>query len=152
MSGFPGSSRTRLGAALAALVAVPILSAGHRPASDAETIRALNAGYVRAFLTSDAEWYDRHLTGDYTCVLTNGSVMDRQAFLENARKPHETVAYDLSEITIRVHGDMALASALGTWRRKDGSTGRTRYVDVWVRNAGSWKVVSAQLTSLPSGP
>ena len=134
---------------LASLVATPFFSHPSRAASgDEAVIRALNAGYVRAFLTSDADWYDRHLTPDFTCILTTGMVVDRATFLENARKPHAVVSYDLSEISVRLHGDVALISALGTWTRKDGTNGRTRYVDVWVRKAGTWKAVSAQLTAL----
>ena len=133
--------------AAASLIAMPI--AGVAPAavrSDVETIRELNAGYVRAFMNSDADWYDRHLTPDFVCILTTGATVDRASFLENARKPHTTLTYDLSEVTIRVHGDAALVSALGTWTRSDGTAGRTRYVDVWVRKDGAWKAVSAQLT------
>ena len=51
-------------------------------------------------------------------------------------------------VGIRVHGDVALVTALGTWTRKDGSSGRTRYIDVWVRKDGAWKAVSAQLTAV----
>ena len=132
----------------ASLIAVPIAGvASAAPRSDVEVIRELNAGYVRAFLNSDADWYDRHLTQDFVCILTTGATVDRATFLENARKPHTTVSYDLSEVTIRVHGDAALVSALGTWSRKDGTGGRTRYVDVWVRENGVWKAVSAQLTA-----
>jgi len=132
----------------ASLIAVPIAGvASAATRSDVEQIRDLNAGYVRAFMNSDADWYDRHLTADFVCILTTGATVDRATFVENARKPHTTVTYDLSEVTIRVHGDAALVSALGTWTRKDGTTGRTRYVDVWVRKDGSWKAVSAQLTS-----
>jgi ketosteroid isomerase-like protein len=98
---------------------------------------------------SDADWYDRHLTPDFACIVTSGAVVDRAAFLENAGKPHTTVKYDLSEVSIRVHGDAALVSALGTWERKDGTRGRTRYIDVWVRKDGEWKAVSAQLTAVP---
>ncbi len=117
--------------------------------SDEDAIRELNAGYVRAFMNSDAEWYDRHLTQDFACIVTSGAVVDRATFVENAQKPHTTVKYELSEVTIRVHGDAALVSALGTWERKDGTQGRTRYVDVWVRKDGEWKAVSAQLTAVP---
>jgi ketosteroid isomerase-like protein len=56
------------------------------------------------------------------------------------------VSYDLSEVKVRQHGDVALVSALGSWKRKDGTTGKTRYVDVWVRKNGQWKAISAQLT------
>ena len=134
---------------LASLVAMPLFGRGTRAGSnDEDVIRALNAGYVRAFLTSDADWYDRHLTPDFMCILTSGVVVDRATFLENARKPHAVVTYDLSEVLIRQHGDVALVSALGSWTRKDGTTGRTRYVDVWVRKEGVWKAVSAQLTAV----
>jgi ketosteroid isomerase-like protein len=136
---------------VASLVAIPLFSrATPAASSDEEVIRALNAGYVRAFLTSDADWYDRHLTPDFVCILTTGVVVDRTTFLDNARKPHAVVSYELSEITVRQHGDVALISALGTWKRKDGTAGRTRYVDVWVRKSGTWKAVSAQLTALAS--
>ena len=133
----------------ASIIAIPIAGvASAATRSDVEQIRELNAGYVRSFMNSDAEWYDRHLTPDFVCILTSGATVDRASFLANARKPHTTVTYDLSEVTIRVHGDAALVSAVGTWTRKDGTTGKTRYVDVWVRKDGAWKAVSAQLTSV----
>lgn len=135
---------------VASMVAMPFFGRATRAeASDEDVIRELNAGYVRAFLTSDADWYDRHLTPDFQCILTTGAVVDRATFLENARKAHTVTSYDLSEVTVRQHGDVALISALGTWKRKDGTTGRTRYIDVWVRKDGAWKAVSAQLTALP---
>lgn len=134
---------------VASIVAMPYFGRAYAAeGSDEDTIRELNAGYVRAFLTSDATWYDRHLTPDFFCILTNGTVMDRAAFLENARKAHTTISYDLSEVAIRVHGDAALVTALGSWKRKDGTTGRTRYIDVWVRKDGAWKAASAQLTAV----
>ena len=134
---------------VASLVAMPFFGrATSAAASDEAVIRELNAGYVRAFLKSDAEWYDRHLTQDFVCILTTGVVMDRATFVENARKPHTVVSYDLSEVRIRQHGDVALVSALGSWTRQDGTTGKTRYVDVWVRKDGAWKAVSAQLTAM----
>jgi ketosteroid isomerase-like protein len=132
---------------VASLVAMPIFGrATAAGANDENVIRELNAGYVRAFLKSDADWYDRHLTPDFMCILANGAVLDRATFVDNARKPHTVVSYDLSEVKVRQHGDVALVSALGSWTRKDGTSGKTRYVDVWVRKDGAWKAVSAQLT------
>ena len=133
----------------ASLVAMPFLGTpATKESNDEQAIRDLNAGYVRAFMNSDADWYDRHLTADFMCILTSGTVVDRATFLANAGKPHTTLSYDLSELGIRVHGDVALVTALGTWTRKDGSSGRTRYIDVWVRKDGAWKAVSAQLTAV----
>lgn len=134
---------------VASLVAIPFLGRSSGASrTDEATIRELNAGYVRAFMTSDADWYDQHLTPDFMCILTSGATVDRQTFLHNARKPHTVIRYDLSETGVRVHGDVALVTALGTWERQDGTTGRTRYIDVWVRKDGTWKAVSAQLTAV----
>ena len=134
---------------VASLVAMPIIGHGSpATASDEDVVRELNAGYIRAFLHSDADWYDQHLTPDFACILTSGAVVDRATFLANAKKAHTTVSYELSEVGIRLYGDAALATAVGTWRRQDGTTGRTRYVDVWVRRNGEWKAVSAQLTAV----
>ena len=133
----------------ASLIAMPFFGTpATKESNDEQAIRELNAGYVRAFMNSDADWYDRHLTADFMCILTSGTVVDRATFLANAGKPHTTLTYDLSELGIRVHGDVALVTALGTWTRKDGSSGRTRYIDVWVRKDGAWKAVSAQLTAV----
>ena len=144
-----GSLNTLSSKVLAAsLITMPFFGApAAKGSNDEQAIRELNAGYVRAFMNSDADWYDQHLTPDFVCILTNGTVVDRATFLANAGKPHTTLSYDLSELGIRVHGDVALVTALGTWTRKDGSTGRTRYIDVWVRKDGAWKAVSAQLTA-----
>ena len=134
---------------VASLFAMPFFGrATSATSSDEDIIRELNAGYVREFLKSDADWYDRHLTPDFMCILTTGAVVDRATFVENARKPHAVVSYDLNEVRVRLHGDVALVSALGSWVRKDGTTGKTRYVDVWVRKDGVWRAVSAQLTGM----
>lgn len=58
----------------ASLIAMPIFGrASAVNASDADVVRELNAGYVRAFMNSDADWYDKHLTPDFTCILTSGA-------------------------------------------------------------------------------
>jgi ketosteroid isomerase-like protein len=117
------------------------------PSTDEAVLRDLNANYIRSFLESDAAWYDAHLTDDFTCVRTDGSVLDRAAFLAGTKAGNGgTESYTLSEVTIRIHGDAALVGALGTWRRKDGTSGKTRYIDVYVRKPGGWSVASAQLT------
>jgi hypothetical protein len=36
--------------------------------------------------------------------------------------------------------------ATGLFTRKDGSTGTSRYTDIYVRSGKDWKVVSAQIT------
>jgi hypothetical protein len=49
-------------------------------------------------------------------------------------------------VQIRIYGDVALVQATGAYVRKDGTAGRSRYTDVYVRSGEDWKVVSAQIT------
>ena len=109
-------------------------------------LRELNAGYIRAFLNEDAAWYDAHLSDDFICVDANGSVIDRAAFLAGTKPGSSALSYDLDEVAVRIHGDSAYVTALGSWRRRDGSTGQTRYIDAYVKTDAGWKVVTAQLT------
>ena len=126
----------------------PVSAIRTRIATDYATLRELNLQYVRAFLQSDVAWYDAHLTADFVCVLTNGTPISRAEFLEATRNGPGVEEYRIDDVTIRIHGDAALVGALGTWRRADGSTGKTRYVDVYVKTSNSWKVASAQLTAV----
>ena len=114
--------------------------------ADEAMLRELNAGYVRAYLTSDVDWYDAHLTDDFTCIRADGSIVGREEFLRGNRQDPGVEEYVLHEVSVRIHGGAALIGALGKWRRKDGTTGGTRYIDVWVATDGGWKAVSAQLT------
>jgi ketosteroid isomerase-like protein len=126
----------------------PVSAMRMRAASDYATLRELNAQYVRAFLQSDVAWYDAHLTPDFVCVLTNGTPISRAEFLEATRNGPGVEEYRMDDVTIRIHGNAALVGAVGTWRRGDGSTGKTRYVDVYVKTPDGWRVASAQLTSV----
>lgn len=132
----------------AVLGTTPISAIRPRSSNDYATLRELNAQYVRAFLLSDVAWYDSHLTRDFVCILTNGTPISRAEFLDATRNGPGVAEYRIDDVTIRIHGDAALVGAVGTWRRADGSTGRTRYVDVYVRTPSGWKVASAQLTSV----
>lgn len=113
---------------------------------DEARLRELNAGYIRAFLNEDAAWYDDHTTDDFICIRTDGVVWDKATFLAATKPGSAADDYQLSEVAVRVHGDSGYVTALGTWRRRDGSTGQTRYIDAYVKANGDWKVVSAQLT------
>ena len=139
----------RLLAGMMVLVVIPDGTRARDVRPQETQLRELNDGYVRAFMTGDAAWYDAHITANFTCVLTNGHEVSRAAFLENAAKgPGVVTEYVLSDVSIRIHGDAALVGAVGNWKRKDGTTGRTRYIDVWVKTGQGWKAASAQLTAV----
>jgi ketosteroid isomerase-like protein len=119
-------------------------------AADYAELRQLNAGYIRAFLEEDAGWYDAHIADDFICVRTDGSVVNRADFLAATKPGSAAAEYSLADVVVRIHGESAYVTALGSWRRHDGSTGQTRYIDAYAKIDGEWKVVSAQLTKVSS--
>ncbi len=111
-----------------------------------ERLRMLNEQYVQASLASDVEWYRTHLADDFVCIESDGSVFDKNAFLQMTAKGSDLAEYRLDEVDVRFYGDVALVRATGSWRAKNGTPGMSRYVDVYVRSGDDWKAVSAQIT------
>ena len=114
--------------------------------TERDTISRLNEEYVRASLAGDVAWYDARLADDFVCIESDGSVLDKPAFLDRTSGGSDLADYRLAEVDVRFYGDVALVRALGIWSTKAGTPGTSRYVDVYVRTNGDWKVVSAQIT------
>ncbi len=114
--------------------------------SDEATLRELNQRYVDSFMSADVDWYDQHLTGDFICIESNGSMLDKSQFLRQTAEGPGVRSYELEEARIRIFGDVALVHGKGTFTRLDGTTGTSRYTDVYARVDGLWKAVSAQIT------
>jgi ketosteroid isomerase-like protein len=114
--------------------------------SDVERLRELNEQYVRACLAGDVAWYHARLADDFVCIESDGRVLDKAAFLRMTAAGSDIAEYRLERVDVRQYGDVALVRATGAWRTKDGAPGVSRYVDVYVRAGGDWRVVSAQIT------
>jgi ketosteroid isomerase-like protein len=112
--------------------------------SPEEELRGLNAASVQASLKGDVEWY--HLAEDFLCVESDGSVLDKAAFLRMSARGSALATYRLDEVAVRRYGDVALVRATGSWTSQHGTPGMSRYVDVYVRSGDGWRVVSAQIT------
>jgi ketosteroid isomerase-like protein len=111
-----------------------------------ERLRMLNEQYVQASLAGDVEWYRAHLADEFICIESDGSVLDKEAFLQMTANGSELAEYRLDEVDIRFYGDVALVRCTGKWTAKNGAPGVSRYVDVYVKSGDDWKAVSAQIT------
>jgi ketosteroid isomerase-like protein len=114
--------------------------------SPEQQLRLLNEQYVAASLAGDVEWYRSHLADDFVCIDSDGSVLDKDAFLRLTAKGSDLAEYRLDDVNLRIYGDVALVRANGSWKTKTGVPGVSRYIDVYVRSGGQWKAVSAQIT------
>jgi ketosteroid isomerase-like protein len=111
-----------------------------------EELEQLNEQYVKASLAGDVEWYRRRLAEEFVCIESDGSVLDKAAFLRQTAQGSDLVEYRLDRVDIRLYGEVGLVRATGSWTAKDGIPGVSRYVDVYARSGNEWKVVSAQIT------
>jgi ketosteroid isomerase-like protein len=117
-----------------------------------EVVRSLNREYLRALLAGDAEWYRARLAEDFVCIESDGTLLDKAAFLRARAAGSALADYRLDGVDLRLYGDVALVRGVGAWTAKDGATGTSHYTDVYVRTAGCWRVVSAQVTRPPTPP
>ena len=114
--------------------------------SDEATLTELNAQYVDSFMKADVDWYRRHLADDFLCIESDGSLLDKAAFLRQTAAGPDVEAFRLDDVRVRRYGDVALVHGLGTFTRCDGTTGTSRYTDVYAKIDGAWKAISAQIT------
>ena len=55
-------------------------------------------------------------------------------------------AFPVDRVTVRRFGEVALIHAENAYTLKDGREGVSRYTDIWHRQRGGWKCVSAHIT------
>ena len=114
--------------------------------ANTKRLRQLNEQYIRAFLERDVQWFETRLADEFIHIESDGQLLDRRSFLAMIANGSTQSAYTLEDVQIHCFGEAAVVRALGSWTAEDGTAGRSRYVDVYVRRDGVWKVVSAQIT------
>lgn len=115
-------------------------------------LQRMNERYVAAWLAGDVDWYRVHLADEFVCIESDGSLLDRDAFLHlTAQGCTDLAEYKLDHVDVQFYGDVALVRASGSWTMKTGAPGISRYIDIYVRSDNEWKVVSAQITRALQG-
>ena len=113
---------------------------------DLDTLRELNADYIRSVQNGDVRRFDEILAADFLCTNPDGSLVDRAGFLAQTARPVTIIDLTAHDVDIRIMGDVAIIHARTTYRRPDGEPGRGRYTDVWARRDGRWLAVAAHVT------
>jgi ketosteroid isomerase-like protein len=95
---------------------------------------------------SDVRRFQEILADDFLCSTPDGSLQDRQAFLEHTAKPVTIRDLQAHDVLVRLMGDVAIIHARTSYTLADGSPSGGRYTDVWARRNGKWLAVSAHVT------
>ena len=122
---------------------MPVETAVH---ADLETLEQLNRDYITSVQTSNVRRFDEILAEEFYCSNPDGSLVDRKGFLEQTARPVTISNLEARDVLIRIIGDVAIIHARTTYTLADGRAGSGRYTDVWARQRGHWRAVSAHVT------
>jgi hypothetical protein len=124
------------------------------PPSDLAALRALNARFIHNFVTNDVPAHDAITHPRFLYISSSGARIGRSAYLEAWARgfdPQRLPYWDMRAEHIEVFADMALVRASNKYLlRQQGqeSWRMATYTDTYVREAGLWLCVQAQITEV----
>jgi ketosteroid isomerase-like protein len=123
-----------------------------RALADSEQFRAklqqLNRNFIRSVEEADVVRFDASLALDFFNTNSDGSFIDRKAFLAQIARGSSVKNIRKHEVLIRILGDFAIIHASTSCQKPDGTEGAGRYTDDWQLRGGRWPCVSAHVTRL----
>ena len=116
---------------------------------DAISIQTLESAWTQAYLTGDTDFETCILTADFTEIMSNGSIHHLSDELELAAKNRgkSVTSPDTPQITIHIHGVVAVAYGISSSQTSDGKARKSYFADYYIWNHGSWRVYFAQQAS-----
>jgi ketosteroid isomerase-like protein len=136
---------------LTVAVALPSLlfSQGSKTAdSDAvAAITKLENDAVKADLANDASFYENNLANDWTGGTSRGTWDTKQSILADIKdaKKNKTNSESISDLKVRVHGDVAIATYKSSYDALIKGEHYTRTIisiDTFQRQNGAWKEIA----------
>jgi len=116
-------------------------------------LKAQAEAWDRAIVAKDRAAIVANMAGDFRQIDGQGHVETRDSFVDDLMSPALVIdPYTVEDFEVRLYGDTALLSGrtrmTGHYDGKPFSS-HYRYIDVYVRRGGAWKIVSVQITRLP---
>jgi ketosteroid isomerase-like protein len=122
-------------------------------ATEVATLTRLSDEWDRAIVRKDEKAIAGNMAEDFRIIDGYGNVDGKPAFVADILDPKLTIdPYTVEEFNVRLYGDTALLSGRTHMTGKhDGKPFESnyRYIDIYVRTKGAWKIVSVQITKLP---
>ncbi len=151
--------RTR---AIALLVAAVLLQGcavavgGEAPRSSAVAVElaAQADRWDQAIVRKDRAAIEANMADDFRQIDGSGNVETKTSFVDDLVSPDLVIdPYRVEDFDVRIYGDVALLS--GRTRMTGRYAGKPfashyRYIDIYVRRGGSWRIVSVQISRIPA--
>jgi ketosteroid isomerase-like protein len=140
-------------------VAALIIGAGQARADDAADVKLLSQladAWDKAIVAKNRAAVADNMAEDFRMIDGQGNVENKQQFVDGILDAKLSIdPYTVEEFDVRLFGDTALLSGRTRMTGKhDGQAFESnyRYIDIYVRRNGVWKIVSVQITRLPAKP
>lgn len=142
----------------AASVAAPLRGCGRAPPVPAGQVAAQLAAHAdawdKAIVRKDRIAIEANMADDFRHIDGSGHVESRASFVDGLVSPDLRIdPYTVEEFDVRIYGRVALVSGrtrmTGTYRGKPFGS-HYRFIDIYVQSDRQWKIVSVQISRLPS--
>ena len=147
--------KTVLIAALAALLAMPLLAQGQMKNNDkaVQEIVDFRNRYIEAEENKDVAYLDKIFSDDFFALNPQGQLLDKPHMLENMKRTDRVFkVLNPRETQVHFYGDVAILTEHVTVDGEDKGRhfgGEFRFVRVFAKQNGNWKVVMAQGAPIP---
>ena len=124
------------------------------PDDDVATLTRLSDAWDAAIVRKDEKAIADNMAEDFRQIDGYGNLETKSSFVAGIVDPKLTIdPYTVEEFEVRLYGDVALLSGRTHMTgRYDGKEFESnyRYIDIYVRRNGVWKIVSVQVTKFPA--
>jgi ketosteroid isomerase-like protein len=115
--------------------------------SDQQQLEDLERHWLDTSLNQDHAGLDAILMDDFEDVSWQGELRGKSEIMAIAMAAPVKSTQTLSDLKVRVHGDMGVVTGVNTAEAADKSfTVKVRFTDVFVKDKGTWRALSAQET------
>lgn len=119
---------------------------GHADSDHMQALQKLNEEYIASVARSDVTRFGEILSDDFQNSNPDGSLVDKQQFLEQIGRLGAVSNLKCEDVRIRLLGDTAIIHGRTTYTKPDGQPGAGRYTDIWILRDGQWLCVAAHVT------
>lgn len=141
---------------IAILGTLVLAACGGTPNDAARELTAQADRWDKAIVAKDRAAVEANMAEDFRQIDRAGNVETKASFVGGLMDPGLVIdPYSVEDFDVRLYGDVALLSGRTrmTGRYADEPfTTHYRYIDVYVRRDGAWKIVSVQISPIPDAP
>jgi ketosteroid isomerase-like protein len=123
------------------------------PQATVASLTAQADAWDKAIVRKDRAAIEANMAEDFRQIDSAGNVETKASFVEGLVSDKlEIDPYTVEDFDVRLYGDVALLSGRTRMTgRYEGEPFKShyRYIDIYARKGGAWKIVSVQITKIP---